>query len=174
MTWSDTPEGRRAFVDDAERMVETMGGVRALVERGAAAWSHVDNTMHLDPAKMKRADLERAYIDTMHAAWVLARLSWAVNASLLDGGDARRYMAAKGGDGKIAKNPTAKQKAEAKAGALALWKERQAGRHPKLRTVEQFATEVMRRWPVLSSAKVICGWSARWTKEVKGGKNPVC
>lgn len=66
------------------------------------------------------------------------------------------------------------QKAAAKAGALELWKERNAGKHPKLRTVEQFATEAMRRWPVLTSAKVICGWSAQWAKAVKAGKNPAC
>lgn len=66
-------------------------------------------------------------------------------------------------------------KQAAKAGALELWKERHAGKHPKLRTVEQFAIEVMRRWPdELQSAKVICGWSAAWTKAVKEGKNPVC
>lgn len=65
-------------------------------------------------------------------------------------------------------------KAVAKAAALALWKERAAGKHPKLRTVEQYATEVMYRWPILQSSKVICGWSAKWTKQVKAGKNPVC
>lgn len=62
----------------------------------------------------------------------------------------------------------------AKAAALELWKERYAGKHPKLRTVEQFATEVMRRWPVLKSSKVICGWSAKWSSEVRAGRTPVC
>lgn len=65
-------------------------------------------------------------------------------------------------------------KARAKAGAFELWKERYAGKHPKLRTVEQYATEVMSRWPVLTSAKVICGWSAKWSKEAKSGEDPAC
>jgi hypothetical protein len=65
-------------------------------------------------------------------------------------------------------------KQAAKAGAMALWIERREGKHPRLRTVEQFATEVMRRWPVLQSAKVICGWSAEWTKLAQSGKTPGC
>lgn len=63
-------------------------------------------------------------------------------------------------------------KQAAKGGALVLWNERRAGKHPKLRTVEQFAMEVMRRWPVLKSSKVICGWSAKWTKDVREGRTP--
>lgn len=88
----------------------------------------------------------------------------------LEHSDLRR----RGPEARLVKNKLIAAKAAAKVGALELWKERNAGEHPKLRTVEQFATEVMRRWPVLTSAKVICGWSARWTKEVKDGKNPVC
>lgn len=69
---------------------------------------------------------------------------------------------------KLANDP----KQAAKAHALELWIERHNGKHPKLRTVEQFATEVMHRWPVLTSSKVICGWSAKWTKEAKAGRTP--
>jgi len=76
----------------------------------------------------------------------------------------------KGGIARHAKDP----KQVAKAGALDLWKERQEGKQPKLRTVEQYATEVMRRWPILTSSKVICGWSAKWTRELKEGGTPVC
>lgn len=65
-------------------------------------------------------------------------------------------------------------KQAAKAGALALWLERDEGKQRKLVTVEQFAIEVMRRWPVLRSSKVICGWSAGWTKDVKAGRTPSC
>ena len=83
---------------------------------------------------------------------------------------ARSGVARKAAGRKKANDPKSKAKSE----ALDLWKERQAGKHPKLRTVEQFATEVMRRWPVLTSSKVICGWSAKWTKEVQLGKNPAC
>lgn len=68
-----------------------------------------------------------------------------------------------------------KDKQAAKAAALDLWKERHAGLHKQeLRTVEQFANEVMKRWPVLKSHKVICKWSADWTKQVSAKKNPTC
>lgn len=63
-------------------------------------------------------------------------------------------------------------KQAAKVDALALWKEWKNAKHPRLRTTEQFAIEVMRRWPVLESAKVICGWSARWNKATKAGNTP--
>ncbi|MGH3711011.1 MAG: hypothetical protein ACRDRQ_23560 [Pseudonocardiaceae bacterium] len=59
----------------------------------------------------------------------------------------------------------------AKAEARNLWQERRAGKHPKLRTNEQFATECIRRWPVLRSSKVICGWCTKWNKEAKD-QNP--
>lgn len=65
-------------------------------------------------------------------------------------------------------------KRTAKEGALELWKERHAGKRPDLRRVQDFATEVMRRWPVLTNAKTIEGWSAKWSKEAKAGKNPTC
>ena len=58
-------------------------------------------------------------------------------------------------------------KAKAKQMAFVLWRERFAGQHPKLRTNEQFAIECMRRWPVLTSAKVICNWCTDWTKAAK-------
>ena len=174
MVWTDTPENRQAFTAEVARMIADAGGNDALAERALHAWEYVNEHMHVDPAKLSRADLEQAYTDAMSAGWHLARISWAVTGSLLDGGDARSYNAAKGGSGKIAKNPEAAAKAAAKAAALELWKERHAGKHPKLGTVEQYATEVMRRWPLLTSAKVICGWSAKWTKQVRAGQNPAC
>lgn len=58
----------------------------------------------------------------------------------------------------------------AKAGSFKLWQERRAGRHPGLRTNEQFASECMRRWPALTNAKVILGWCTDWHKYVKAGK----
>jgi hypothetical protein len=84
--------------------------------------------------------------------------------------DARR----RGGRQKLLKNPDAKAKADAKAAALELWKEWQHAKHPNLRRVQDFATEVMRRWPILTNAKVIEGWSAKWTKQTKAGDNPSC
>lgn len=76
----------------------------------------------------------------------------------------------KGARVKLANDP----KQEAKREALRLWLERHEGKCPKLRTVEQFATEVMRRWPILKSSTVICGWSAKWSKAIKAGETPAC
>ncbi|WP_139351631.1 hypothetical protein [Rhodanobacter sp. C06] len=73
-------------------------------------------------------------------------------------GSAKKRVAAK-----LAKDPVQ----AAKAMAYKLWQERHAGKHPKLRTNEQFAMECMHRWPVLTSAKVICGWCTEWNKEAK-------
>ncbi len=88
--------------------------------------------------------------------------------------DARREVlaaiSAAGGNAKRERDSDGKQ--AAKSGALELWKERNAGGHPKLRTVEQFATEVMQRWPVLTSSNVIRRWSAEWSKTVREGRDP--
>ncbi len=59
------------------------------------------------------------------------------------------------------------KKQHAKLEARKLWDEWKHGQHPRIRTVEQFATETLRRWPVLTSANVIRRWSAQWTKETK-------
>lgn len=85
----------------------------------------------------------------------------------------RCEQAAKGAAAKLAADP----KQTAKNEAHIFWIEWQAARHPKLRTVEQFAGKVMRRWPVLQSTKVICGWSAEWSKETRNiqrGPTPAC
>ncbi len=121
MEWKDTPEARLAFTADVERMIADAGGVNALVELAGDAWTYVNDHLHVDPAKLKRADLEQAYTNAMHAACHLARLSYAVNGSLLDGGDARRYNAAKGGEKKRANDLNGTQ--AAKAEAVKLWPE---------------------------------------------------
>lgn len=61
-------------------------------------------------------------------------------------------------------------KQAAKAEVKELWKERRAGKHLKLRTNEQFAMECMRRWPTLTSLKVILGWCTTWNKEARASK----
>jgi hypothetical protein len=66
---------------------------------------------------------------------------------------------------KVANDKDGKQAARNKAHQL--WLERYHGKHPALRTNEQFATEVMRRWPVLLSSKVICGWCTDWARDMK-------
>ncbi|WP_077556345.1 hypothetical protein [Rhodanobacter sp. B04] len=90
----------------------------------------------------------------------------AVLSSILDRAaaiSARSNVGRIGVAAKLANDPVQAAKAEAKK----LWLERYAGEHPKLRTNEQFAIEVMRRWPALKSSKVICGWCTMWNKEVK-------
>ncbi len=121
MAWKDTPESRQAFTADVERMIAEAGGVDALVVHAVEAWTYVNDNMHVEPAKLKRADLEQAYINAMHAAYHLARLSYAVNGSLLDGGDARRYNAAKGAKAKLTNDRDGTQ--AAKAEAVKLWPE---------------------------------------------------
>lgn len=69
----------------------------------------------------------------------------------------------KGGNKRAANDP----RQEAKAKAFELWKERRAGKHPKLSTNVQFAIECMRRWEVLKSQSVICGWCTAWEKEAR-------
>lgn len=69
----------------------------------------------------------------------------------------------RGGWERAAKSP----KTAAKADAFKLWKERREGKHPTLRTNEQFAMECMRRWPVLESNKTIVGWCTAWNKAAK-------
>ena len=59
------------------------------------------------------------------------------------------------------------KKTAAKAEAYVLWQERRKGNHPKLRTNEHFATECLRRWPVLTSSKTILGWCTEWEREAK-------
>lgn len=73
----------------------------------------------------------------------------------------------KAGKSRQEKDPVLRAKAEAKAEAKKLWQERRDGKHPKLRTNEQFAIECMRHWPVLTSSQVICRWCAQWGKDAK-------
>jgi len=75
----------------------------------------------------------------------------------------KRGMAKRGAAARLERSPQQVAKAEAKK----LWKERHEGKHPKLRTNEQFATECMDRWPALKSAKVILGWCTKWGKEAR-------
>lgn len=62
-------------------------------------------------------------------------------------------------------------KPKAKAAAIdesrKLWLERENGRHSKLRTEDQFAMEVARRWPIIASISAIKKRSTEWRKELK-------
>ena len=126
--------------------------------------------MKLMIARSERRNANRNIAHLDNFAMNLANRQMALAAMLTKNHEDRK----KGGHKKLEKNANARAKRVAKAGALELWIERNNGKHRRLRTVEQFATEVMRRWPILTSAKVICGWSAEWSKQVKGGGNPVC
>ena len=127
-------------------LMETRKTSRA---RGEAFDKLTDVAQHLDSRAKAMQSVAR---DSIHKEFVQT--------------EARR----KGAIRKLANDP----KQVAKARALELWNERRAGKHPNLRTVEQYATEVMRRCRVLESSKVICGWSAKWTKQVKAGETPSC
>jgi len=72
-------------------------------------------------------------------------------------------MAKRGAAARLERSPKQVAKAEAKK----FWKDRHDGKHPKLRTNEQFAMECMRRWPALTSTKVILGWCTAWGKEAR-------
>jgi hypothetical protein len=73
-----------------------------------------------------------------------------------------------GGLARAANDP----KQHAKTAAFGLWEERYAGKHPQLRTNEQFATKCMQEWPELTSAKVILGWCTSWNKQAKARSQP--
>lgn len=104
------------------------------------------------------------------AGALLGHANWLEAYATVKGGIASERRS--GGLARLVKDPTASAKQAAKQAAHKLWIERNEGLHPNLRTVEQFAIEVMRCWPILTSAKVICGWSSNWTKQVKAN-NPV-
>lgn len=75
--------------------------------------------------------------------------------------------ARKGGLAKLEKNPAAREKAAAIAESKVLWQERETGKHKKLRTEDQFAMEVAKRWPVIASISAIKKRSSRWRREAK-------
>lgn len=64
-------------------------------------------------------------------------------------------------------------KQAAKREVFALWKEWKKGKLPKIRTVEQFAIEALRRHPRLTNLSTIRNWSAKWNRELKSERgNP--
>ena len=71
----------------------------------------------------------------------------------------------RGYDAMRKKNPLLQKKAAAKAEVKTLYLEWKLGKYPKLRTNEQFAMEVMRRWPVLQSLGSILNWMTGWKRE---------
>ncbi|MDE2408018.1 MAG: hypothetical protein KGL91_09170 [Xanthomonadaceae bacterium] len=68
MAWKDAPESRQAFTADVERMIAEAGGVDTLVVHAVEAWTYVNDNMHVEPAKLKCADLEQAYMVLLTAA----------------------------------------------------------------------------------------------------------
>lgn len=64
-------------------------------------------------------------------------------------------------------NPHKHELIEAKAEAHALWQERRACKHPKLRRNVDFARECVKRWPILSSNTITQKWCPQWEREEK-------
>ena len=83
----------------------------------------------------------------------------------------RKAVAKAGGDAKVANNTKAKAIAAAKAEAFALWQAREAGKHPNLRTEEQFAIECCSRWDALPSISTVMKWSTQWRKEANAKRD---
>lgn len=105
---------------------------------------------------LNNSDIDGAVLAAIHAMNGL----WSA-----EGGDALTQNARSGGKERVRRDKDGKQ--AAKAMAKKLWLERRIGLHKKLRTNEQFATEVMRRWPNLKSSKVICGWCTDWNRKAE-------
>lgn len=108
-------------------------------------------------AKKRReaGDLGAALYSLADGAWFLAK---ACSASVAASNSHARE---KGARSRHSNDP----KQEAKLLARNLWEEREQGLHAGLRTDEQFAMEVMRRWPVLGSGATIVKWSSAWRRE---------
>ncbi|MGH8031304.1 MAG: hypothetical protein ACREO8_02815 [Luteimonas sp.] len=79
------------------------------------------------------------------------------------GRKARKETAQIANRARLAKDP----KQSAKVAAHLLWQEREMGKHPVLRTEDQFAMEVCRRWSELTSIGTVKKWSTAWRKHAK-------
>lgn len=143
---------KRLAADFADWDHETLARAAAHLLEGSFLWrgvfAHYAKDREIELRRMK-ADHMEALIDT-HTEFL----------EVINDPGTRAYLNAQA---RHATDP----KASAKAEALKLWQDRRAGKYPKLRTNEQFAMECMRRWPVLTSAKVICGWCTEWNKAAK-------
>lgn len=101
------------------------------------------------------------------ATEILARLDYAL---------LRRQIlsenAQKAGQQKKEKNPTARAKHAVRQKAFELWEKREHGRlgpdlRAALRTEEQFAMEVVRLWPDLTTIGTVRKWSTEWRKQAR-------
>ncbi len=142
-------ENLRSALEDVGISSKHSAVVSRWIDRAKVAWARGDDWIAL--AELSTANRALGYAQAPH-----------------DEAEFLRRFAFEGGKAKAAKSP----KAAAKRDALALWIERHEGKQPGLRTVEQFAMEVMRRCPVLESSVTICRWSAKWTKQVREGGRP--
>lgn len=133
----------------------SLAASEVLVRRKALRYGEMTSRMYVMAEALQKGMLD-------YQAKIASELASKVAATT----DARK----RGIASKLAKDPIQAIKPH----VLTLWKERDAGKHPKLRRVQDFAAEAMRRWPVLTNAKTIEGWSAKWTKQVKAGDNPSC
>ena len=120
-----------------------------------------DESEKADDARL-RAELElQSKDDLIDFALVLRRLSQKYFRLVLEATNLRR----KGPEVRKARDSDGKQAAILKSKAL--WEEREAGKHRKLVTEDQFAMEVMRRYPELKSIASIKKRSTRWRNEAR-------
>ena len=143
------------------------GAIRRKQSTKRSTLKFPDSVSHARWALTSCAEVRRNLVEHKYEIAVAAAFR-AVNDIWNAGGDPLRENARLGGLGKAARDSDGK--GAAKAEVKKLWLARHEGRHPNLRTNEQFATEAARRWPILSNLKVITGWCTEWNKEVKGKK----
>ena len=109
------------------------------------------------------ADRARAELVVMIKSYqTLIRASFVLLLAAADG----RILSRKS-VGRKAAEAANREKKEAKAEAKKLWQERREGKHPSLRTNDQFSIEVLRRWPVITSLGSVKNWCTEWNREVK-------
>lgn len=150
---SDREQVRNAFAAEFKKQNhDALAQMAAELLEGAMLWRSMFKK-YADSERQRRR-IEHEELFTQVRAWQSE-----VSGSLSDG-SMRAYLNVQA---KLARDP----KQAAKAEAFKLWQARRAGKHPTLRTNEQFATECQSRWPVLTSAKNILGWCTQWNKDAK-------
>jgi hypothetical protein len=171
--WNDidgliTPDFRERLRSGAWREVPPRDVPASLVEQVVR---HMDIISRDPEALLSRAYCALLYASEQRAQNRLATAfeHLAMGAAFLARGIVCQHAAgpSAGGDAKARNNPA---KAESITASKILWQEREDGKHPKLRTEEQFALEVMRRWPLLSSISATKGRSTKWREEARKRK----
>lgn len=147
--------------DCLERQVASLLVERATHRIKAELWrtTHGAAAAKSDAEKSKAARLEtQLYLEILDKKLSVLRAER----------NAHRKSGAKGGKAKQEKNAKALKQSQAKQLVHDFYLERDAGRHPKLRTQEQFAVAALARTNGdLESIGTIVKWCAEWNKEIK-------